>query len=126
MVSEQSVTLQVAPDEVINIPSIHDGVRYNRDELRDMYLRGDIQATSRHSDIESAVAAAQTRSDEAFSSVPFDPGTVDDPFDAERTDLFAGQTEDPPADDTGLRIEVRPRPEFEQTDELFNQQRGML
>lgn len=56
----------------------------------------------------------------------FDPGTVDDPFDAERTDLFAGQTEDPPADDTGLRIEVRPRPEFEQTDELFNQQRGML
>ena len=56
----------------------------------------------------------------------FDPGTVDDPFDAERTDLFAGQTEDPPADDTGLRIEVTPRPEFEQTDELFNQQRGML
>lgn len=125
-VSEQSVTLQTAPDEFINIPSIHGGVQYDRNELRDMYQRGEIQATSRHADVESAVAEAETRSNEMFRGVPFEADTVDDPFDLERTDMFAGQTEELPTDDTSLRIEVSPRPAFEQTDELFNQQRGMI
>ncbi len=60
-VSEKSITVPFA-GEWVNVPSIHDGVRYNDDEIEDMLAAGKIKPTSTHKNLDEAVAAAKARS----------------------------------------------------------------
>jgi len=62
-VSEKSVTIKFGENAFVNAPSIHDGVRYTEDEVRDMLLEGKIKPTSRHDTMEEAIKAAESRSD---------------------------------------------------------------
>lgn len=62
-VSEKSATLPIA-GKFINVPSIHDGYRYNEDELMDMLKMGKIKPTSMHDTQEDAIKAAVQRSKE--------------------------------------------------------------
>ena len=61
-VSEKSVTIKFGENAYVNAPSIHDGVRYTEDEIKDMLLEGKIKPTSRHDTEEEAIKAAITRS----------------------------------------------------------------
>jgi hypothetical protein len=61
LVSEKSVTIPMG-NKFINIPSIHDGVRYSEDEIIDMLKENKIEATSVHDSMEDAVEAAKSRS----------------------------------------------------------------
>jgi hypothetical protein len=60
-VSEISVTIPLG-NKWINVPSIHDGVKYSEDELIQMLMRNQIEATSVHDSVEEAVKAAEERS----------------------------------------------------------------
>ena len=60
-VSEKSITVPFA-GEWANVPSIHDGVRYEDDEIEDMLASGKIKPTSTHKNLDEAVAAAKARS----------------------------------------------------------------
>jgi hypothetical protein len=62
MVSEKSVTIKFGENAYVNAPSIHDGVRYTEDEIRQMLLDGKIKPTSRHDTLEEAVQMAEKRS----------------------------------------------------------------
>jgi len=61
-VSEKSVTIKFGDNAYVNAPSIHDGVQYNEDEIKQMLLDGKIKPTSRHDTLEEALEAAQARS----------------------------------------------------------------
>ena len=61
-VSEKSVTIKFDDNSYVNAPSIHDGIRYSEDEVRQMLLDGKIKPTSRHDTLEEALEAAQERS----------------------------------------------------------------
>lgn len=60
-VSEKSITVPIG-DKWINVPSIHDGIRYSEDEVVNMLKKGKIKATSTHDSVEEAVSAAKERS----------------------------------------------------------------
>ena len=62
-VSEQSVTIKFGKNAYVNAPSIHNGVRYTEDEIRNMLLEGKIKPTSRHNTKKEAIKAAKERSD---------------------------------------------------------------
>ena len=61
MVSEKSITFEV-DGLFVNIPSIHDGVRYSDDEVYRKFMAGEIQPTSAHQTKEEAITAAKERS----------------------------------------------------------------
>jgi len=61
-VSEKSMTLPYK-DKVINIPSIHKGVRRSEDWVVDMLDKGRLKPTSTHDTMDEAVKAAKERSD---------------------------------------------------------------
>ena len=61
LISEQSITIQMG-GKFINVPSIHDGVRYSEDEIIDMLKGNEIEATSVHDSMEEAIEAAKSRS----------------------------------------------------------------
>lgn len=60
-VSEKSITVPFA-GEWVNVPSIHDGIRYEDDEIEDMLASGKIKPTSTHKNLDEAVSAAKARS----------------------------------------------------------------
>ena len=62
MVSEKSVTIKFGENAYVNAPSIHDGIKYTEDEIRQMLLDGKIKPTSRHDTLEEAIQAAEKRS----------------------------------------------------------------
>ena len=66
-VSEKSVTIKFGENAFVNAPSIHDGVRYTEDEIREMLLEGKIKPTSRHDTMEEAIRAAENRSDKLMN-----------------------------------------------------------
>jgi len=61
LVSEQSITLKIG-DAYLNFPSIQDGVRYGKADLRKMFLSGQIKPTSTHKTVDGANKAARKRS----------------------------------------------------------------
>lgn len=61
MVSEKSITIEV-DGLFVNIPSIHDGVRYSDEEIYKKFIAGEIQPTSAHRTEEEAIKAAVDRS----------------------------------------------------------------
>src|SRR5210317_37740 len=61
-VSEKSVTIKFGENAYVNAPSIHDGVQYDEEEIRQMLLDGKIKPTSRHDTLEEALEAAKSRS----------------------------------------------------------------
>lgn len=61
IVSEKSITVPLG-EKWVNVPSIHDGIRYEDDEIEDMLAEGKIKPTSTHATMEEAVKAAQERS----------------------------------------------------------------
>jgi len=61
-VSEKSVTIKFGENAYVNAPSIHNGVQYSEDEIKQMLLDGKIKPTSRHDTLEEALEAAQARS----------------------------------------------------------------
>ena len=61
MVSEKSITIEV-DGLFVNIPSIHDGVRYSDEEIYKKFIAGEIQPTSAHRTEEEAIKAAIDRS----------------------------------------------------------------
>jgi len=61
-VSEKSVTIKFGENAYVNAPSIHDGVEYSEDEIKQMLMDGKIKPTSRHDTLEEALEAAQERS----------------------------------------------------------------
>jgi len=61
-VSEKSVTIKFDDNSYVNAPSIHDGIRYSEDAVRQMLLDGKIKPTSRHDTLEEALDAAKSRS----------------------------------------------------------------
>ena len=60
-VSEKSMSIPYK-DKVVNIPSIHKGIRKSEDEIIDMLAKGRINPTSTHDTMEEAVSAAKERS----------------------------------------------------------------
>ena len=62
-VSEKSVTFKM-DGRWINIPSIHDGIRYTHKEVIEQYRNGEIEATSVHKSKKAAEKAAAKRSKE--------------------------------------------------------------
>ena len=66
-VSEKSVTIKFGENAFVNVPSIHDGIRYTEDEIREMLLEGKIKPTSRHDTMEEAIRAAENRSDKLMN-----------------------------------------------------------
>jgi len=64
VVSEKSVTLPQPDGTWINIPSIHDGIQYNEDELSQMLTNGEIKPTSVHASQDEAEYEAARRSQE--------------------------------------------------------------
>ena len=66
-VSEKSVTIKFGENAFVNAPSIHDGIRYTEDEIREMLLEGKIKPTSRHDTMEEAIRAAENRSDKLMN-----------------------------------------------------------
>ena len=66
-VSEQSVTIKFGKNAYVNAPSIHNGVRYTEDEIRNMLLEGKIKPTSRHNTKKEAIKAAKERSDKLLN-----------------------------------------------------------
>ena len=62
MVSEKSVTIKFGENAYVNAPSIHNGIKYTEDEIRQMLLDGKIKPTSRHDTLEEAIQAAEKRS----------------------------------------------------------------
>jgi hypothetical protein len=60
-VSEKSMTIEV-DGKWVNVPSIHDGIIYNEDELADMVRNKEIKPTSTHKSQELAVKKARSRS----------------------------------------------------------------
>jgi uncharacterized protein YaiI (UPF0178 family) len=61
IVSEKSITIPYE-GKYINVPSIHDGVRYDDDEIENMVAEGKIKFTSKHDTLDEAVSAAKSRS----------------------------------------------------------------
>ena len=61
LISEKSITIPMG-GKFINVPSIHNGVRYSEDEIIDMLKRNKIEATSVHDSMEEAIEAAKSRS----------------------------------------------------------------
>jgi hypothetical protein len=61
LISEKSITIPMG-GKFINVPSIHDGVRYSEDEIIDMLKGNKIEATSVHDSMEEAIEAAKSRS----------------------------------------------------------------
>jgi hypothetical protein len=61
-VSEKSVTIKFGENAYVNAPSIHEGVEYSEDEIKQMLMDGKIKPTSRHDTLEEALEAAQERS----------------------------------------------------------------
>ena len=61
-VSEKSVTIKFGENAYVNAPSIHDGVEYSEDAIKQMLMDGKIKPTSRHDTLEEALEAAQERS----------------------------------------------------------------
>ena len=71
-VSEQSLTFEI--DGIfVNVPSIHDGVRYNSDQVKEMLMNGEIQPTSAHKTEKEAISAAIARSDSLRGIGSFQP-----------------------------------------------------
>ena len=66
LVSEKSITLKVN-DNFVNVPSIHNGVEYNEDEIYNMLMDGKIKPTSKHKTLEDAIKAAKERSDKLLN-----------------------------------------------------------
>jgi len=62
-VSEKSVTIKFDENAYVNAPSIHDGVQYSEDEIRQMILDGKVKPTSTHDTLEGALEAAKSRSE---------------------------------------------------------------
>jgi hypothetical protein len=60
-VSEKSITIEVK-DKYLNFPSIHNGVRYDQEDIEKMYDKGEIKPSSVHNSKEDAVKAAIARS----------------------------------------------------------------
>ena len=61
LVSEKSITVPI-DGSWINVPSIHDGVQHDEDDVIHMLKSGKIQPTSVHPTLEDAIGAAQRRS----------------------------------------------------------------
>jgi len=64
VVSEKSVTMPQPDGTWINIPSIHEGIQYNEDELSQMLANGEIKPTSVHASQAEAEYEAARRSQE--------------------------------------------------------------
>lgn len=60
-VSEKSISIPFE-DKVVNIPSIHKGVRLSEDDIVDRLKKGRLKPTSTHDSMEEAVKAAKERS----------------------------------------------------------------
>lgn len=60
-VSEKSISIPM-DDKVINIPSIHKGVKLSEDEIMDKLKKGRLKPTSTHDTMEEAIEAAKERS----------------------------------------------------------------
>lgn len=75
-VSEKSITVPFA-GEWVNVPSIHDGVRYEDDEIEDMLAEGKIKPTSTHKTMDEAVTAAKARSSGLIKPKMAEGGVVD-------------------------------------------------
>ena len=60
-VSEKSISLPFK-GKVVNIPSIHKGVRLSEDDVIDKLEKGRLKPTSEHETMEDAVKAAKERS----------------------------------------------------------------
>lgn len=75
-VSEKSITVPFA-GEWVNVPSIHDGVRYEDDEIEDMLAEGKIKPTSTHKTMDEAVSAAKARSSGLIKPKMAEGGMVD-------------------------------------------------
>jgi len=60
-VSEKSMTIEVS-GKWVNVPSIHDGIIYNEDELVEMVKNKEIKPTSTHKSQELAIKKARSRS----------------------------------------------------------------
>lgn len=80
-VSEKSITVPFA-GEWVNVPSIHDGVRYEDDEIEDMLASGKIKPTSTHKTMDEAVSAAKSRSSGLIKPKMAEGGMVEQPAPA--------------------------------------------
>jgi hypothetical protein len=87
-VSEQSITVPFA-GEWVNVPSIHDGVRYDDNEIEDMLAAGKIKPTSQHKTLEDAISAAQSRSSNLIKPKMAEGGMVADPAVAQTQQVLA-------------------------------------
>ena len=81
IVSEKSITVPFA-GEWVNVPSIHDGVRYEDDEIEDMLASGKIKPTSTHKTMDEAVSAAKSRSSGLIKPKMAEGGMVEEPAPA--------------------------------------------
>ena len=70
LISEKSITIPMG-GKFINVPSIHDGVRYSEDEIIDMLKGNKIEATSVHDSMEEAIEAAKSRSSKLLAKGGF-------------------------------------------------------
>ena len=61
-VSEISASIPLTKNRWMNIPSIWNGMKYTDDELKELYERGKIKATSFHKSQKEAEASAKKRS----------------------------------------------------------------